>query len=263
MPEPPDHGKPRDDLAPFVSHVVSVPGVTREPIPLDDLLTEIIPYRSHRRALGVVSLDQYEAQLLRLCAGEGGYARLLPHELSDSCRRALEGPDPGLAAVPGLGGGRLVLLDRAWNIPCGPTEQGVSRPLPELVPEHPPVEPPGSRVETSPPARVELSPPATGIPFAFIPEEPARTDLPDEPVAPPPDDAPDPPAPVAERRPPPAPGVCPSCRFVLPDLESLRFCPGCGAGVAPAGCPGCGQTVLPAWRHCPSCGHRLGSAGLA
>ncbi len=241
MPERTEQDHPVDDLATFVSHLVSVSGVTREPIPVDHLVADLLPYRVHRRALGVVSLDQYEAQLLRLCSGEGGYARLLPPELSDACRGALDGPDPGLSSVPGLAAGRLVLLDRAWNIgdeahPEPPPPLVETIPAPEVIPPAPPVDNPLDL----PVAPTVVSPDSAAPP---TPEPPDRS------------------APAGEHRSPP--GICPSCRFVLPELDTLRFCPGCGAGVAPAGCPGCGETVLPAWRHCPSCGHRLGSTGLA
>lgn len=257
MPVSAEQERPVNDLIPFVSHLVTVPGVTREPIPLDELVTDLIPYRSHRRELGVVSIDQYEAQVLRLCSGEGGYARLLPPELSEVCRGALEGPDPGLSSVPGLAAGRLVLLDRAWSLGNEFREPATSPPVPGSGAEHPAEEPP--------PRLVERTPVPEAIPFAPAVDE--SPDLPDPPaasrksVAPPTPEPPEDPAPVVERR--STPSICPSCRFVLPDLESLRFCPGCGAGVAPAGCPGCGETVLPAWRHCPACGHRLGSVGLA
>ncbi len=258
MPERTEQDHPVDDLVPFVSHLVTVPGVTREPIPLDHLVTELLPYRLHRRALGVVSLDQYEARLLRLCAGEGGYARLLPPELSEACRGALAGPDPGLSSVPGLAGGRLVLLDRAWDIRNGLREPAAPPPAPEPGPQHDAAEPPRPPAEPTPVA--EATPVITPLN-----ERPERTVapavVPREPVAPPEPGPRDRSSLAPDHR--STPSICPSCRFVLPDLDTLRFCPGCGAGVAPAGCPGCGETVLPAWRHCPSCGHRLGSTGLA
>ncbi len=259
MPERTEQDLPVDDLVPFVSHLVTVPGVTREPIPLDHLVSDLLPYRVHRRALGVVSLDQYEARLLRLCAGEGGYARLIPPELSDACRGALAGPDPGLSSVSGLEAGRLLLLDRAWDIGNGLREPAPPPLATEPGPPHDAGETPRPPAEPTPVAEAPLPV------IAPSNERPERTAAPDvvprELVAPPTPESADQSAPVPDRR--STPSICPSCRFVLPDLDTLRFCPGCGAGVAPAGCPGCGETVLPAWRHCPSCGHRLGSTGLA
>lgn len=254
----PEHPEPRDlvdGLIPFVAHLVTVPGVTREPIPVGHLVTDLLPYRVHRRALGVISLDQYEAQLLRLCSGEGGYARLLPPELGDACRGALEGPDPGLSSVPGLENGRLVLLDRAWTLETEGTPAAYELRYTPILDEPPPAipdEPPEAPEVEAPELLVVEAPESLPSPESGPTEESAVTPAPEIPDASPP---------RADRR--VAPSVCPSCRFVLPDLDTLRFCPGCGAGVAPAGCPGCGETVLPAWRHCPSCGHRLGSSGLA
>lgn len=258
MPERIEQDHPVDDLTTLVSHLVSVPGVTREPIPVDHLVADLFPYRIHRRALGVVSLDQYEARLLRLFSGEGGYARLLPSELSDACRGALDGPDPGLSSVPGLAAGRLVLRDRAWDIGNEPGEPAMEPRVPDSGLDHQPLQPPSPLVKMIP--APEVIPPAPPVDDPRDPPVAPAVVSPDS-ASPPTPEPPDRSVPAGEHRSPP--GICPSCRFVLPELDTLRFCPGCGAGVAPAGCPGCGETVLPAWRHCPSCGQRLGSTGLA
>lgn len=52
-------------------------------------------------------------------------------------------------------------------------------------------------------------------------------------------------------------GVCPKCGAPVP--TGSRFCPGCGAQVAPAGnvCPKCGAQVPAGARFCPGCGNPM------
>jgi len=49
---------------------------------------------------------------------------------------------------------------------------------------------------------------------------------------------------------------CTACRMKLPDVEGLRFCPGCGADQSASNCAGCGAPVAPAWSFCVLCGQR-------
>jgi hypothetical protein len=54
---------------------------------------------------------------------------------------------------------------------------------------------------------------------------------------------------------------CTSCRELLPAVEGLRFCPGCGADQKALACPGCAARVLPGWSFCVLCGHPQHQAG--
>ena len=65
------------------------PARLHQPLRLEAIHESIIPYRSHRRALGLESSEDYELVLLRLCAGEGGLARTEPEEV----RARFEGVD--------------------------------------------------------------------------------------------------------------------------------------------------------------------------
>ena len=59
----------------------SDPARLHRPIPLEDILESIVPYRSNRRALLLESSEDYELVVLRLCAGEGGLVRTEPEEV--------------------------------------------------------------------------------------------------------------------------------------------------------------------------------------
>lgn len=59
----------------------SDPSRLHRPLPLSDIRETIVPYRANRRALQLESSEDYELVLLRLCAGEGGFARTEPEEV--------------------------------------------------------------------------------------------------------------------------------------------------------------------------------------
>ena len=51
------------------------------PVDVNELAQSLIPYRTHRAALAIDSHDDYEMTLLRLLAGERGYAFVEPEEV--------------------------------------------------------------------------------------------------------------------------------------------------------------------------------------
>lgn len=92
------------DLEHFFRHLVSRlaagdPARLNRPIPIADIQTSILPYRVHRRALGLESSEDYEFLLLRLCAGEGGLARTEPPEVQARLRAELASPNPDLSLL--------------------------------------------------------------------------------------------------------------------------------------------------------------------
>lgn len=70
-----------------------------KPLLLVDIRNSILPYRANRRALQLESSEDYEAVLLRLCAGEGGFVRTGPDEVRDQFMQELESPNPDLTIV--------------------------------------------------------------------------------------------------------------------------------------------------------------------
>jgi hypothetical protein len=70
-----------------------------KPLLLVDIRNSILPYRANRRALQLESSEDYELVLMRLCAGEGGFARTGPDEVRDVFMQELESPNPDLTIV--------------------------------------------------------------------------------------------------------------------------------------------------------------------
>jgi len=52
--------------------------------------------------------------------------------------------------------------------------------------------------------------------------------------------------------------ACPHCDEPLPRGRVVAFCPFCGGNVTTRACPQCGTALETAWRHCITCGYKLG-----
>jgi hypothetical protein len=74
----------------------SDPSRLHRPLPLSDIRETIVPYRANRRALQLESSEDYELVLLRLCAGEGGFARTEPDEVRAEFAAEIASSNPDL-----------------------------------------------------------------------------------------------------------------------------------------------------------------------
>jgi RNA polymerase subunit RPABC4/transcription elongation factor Spt4 len=68
-----------------------------QPITVAEIYQELVPYKHVRAALGVEMNADYEYALLRLLAGEGGFARLEPAEVREALRLEVASPNPNVA----------------------------------------------------------------------------------------------------------------------------------------------------------------------
>jgi hypothetical protein len=92
------------DVERFVRQIVrnlgaSDPARLHQPISLADIREHIVPYRTNRRALELESSEDYELVLMRLCAGEGGFARTEPDEARAEFEAELKSSNPDLEVV--------------------------------------------------------------------------------------------------------------------------------------------------------------------
>ena len=92
-----------DELTRFAQRLVerlaaNGEGVHR-PVSVGALRETILPYRNHRRALGLASVEEYETVLLRLVAEEGGYVKTVPAAAAERCRAVLTEPNPDLGVL--------------------------------------------------------------------------------------------------------------------------------------------------------------------
>ena len=200
----------------------SDPARLHRPIPLEDILESIVPYRSNRRALLLESSEDYELVVLRLCAGEGGLVRTEPEEVRARFAEEAASTNPDLHLLHKF---EHVLV----SIRSEPLARALgSEPDPDL-PYAPPL---------APRLLAGLDLPALDPLNDLDPIEPDASGTPDE-------------APAAD------PPHCLYCGDVLPGDRPVRFCPHCGQRQMPAECPRCHSDVEPGWRHCVSCGTAL------
>lgn len=96
--------QPDSDLQRFFAQLVHNlaainPARLRQPMTLAELRESVIPYRANRRALQIESSEDYELVVMRLCAGEGGFAITEPEEAQVDFVNELNGPNPDLTIV--------------------------------------------------------------------------------------------------------------------------------------------------------------------
>lgn len=228
------------------------PNLLTQPFAIGELAQTVLPYRHHRRELGVENNDDYEITLVHLLASD--YV-IVDDEVRDAMRAELASPNPDPSAYRKFTDSQLAVSPNALRAmeaasanpqatSAAPSEAGKS-PSPNS-PTATPVAGPRPVTPSAPPS-TQPSPMATrpsGGQGARTPASSVRTDAPKT----------------------PARGIVPekgdTCRFcdgVLPPARPITFCPHCGQNLAMSSCPACGSELEVSWRFCPSCGRRATS----
>jgi double zinc ribbon protein len=93
-----------DELRRFFRQLVqnvaaSDPARLRHALPISEIRQTILPYRANRRALQLESSEDYELVLIRLCAGDGGFARTQPQEAHAAFAAEAASANPDLSIV--------------------------------------------------------------------------------------------------------------------------------------------------------------------
>ena len=196
------------------------PARLHRPLPLTDLRESIVPYRANRRALQLESSEDYELVLMRLCAGEGGFARTEPDEVRAKFAAEVRSSNPDLdlvhryeKAVVSLEPKPLALaLNHEPGLAFAPPDHSGRLSMEEAaatLPELPSVEP------------LAADSKAAGASGRRIPQ-------------------------------------CGLCGRVLPTGRVVNFCPHCGGSQVLTRCPACQSETEAGWRHCVSCGFLIG-----
>lgn len=215
------------------------PDRLREPVSVGDISARLLPYRSFRRALQIDTSEDYELALLRLCAGEGGYAHTEPPEALALFQAEVASPNPDLAVLERAGSAALILAPRrvaeALSAPADP-----------------------HRDYAPPPAAAPA--PASNGPIESIEIVDSDDALPlDDVRVPPPAPAEFPSGSEEDEMTESAGGRCSFCGGALPVGRVVSFCPHCGQSQSVTQCPECRSDVEIGWRHCITCGFALGA----
>jgi Double zinc ribbon len=213
---------------------------------LDDITGSILPYRTHRRALELDTVEDYEAVLLRLCAGEGDLVWTEPEEARKRFVEESRSSNPDLTALYAFENVYLSFRPEPllWALAPDPradyappaTRVEPSPPGPEFSPEEP---------EPAPASGAESDEPVLVL-GAARPEMPPPLEDPDETLTD-----------MVEAVEPPRP-TCLYCGGSLPTNRTVNFCPHCGQSQTQILCPECRSEVEPGWRHCVNCGAAVG-----
>ena len=201
------------------------PASLHHPIAIGEV-TRILPYREARRHLPLDSVEEYETLLIRLCAGEGGFAQAdsaAQQEFAAEATRAI----PDLNVIRRRAEAHLVLrteplaeaLNGAVEGRFAPRDGGEAGTRGSAMEE----------LTDGPPDRLTARPTASpgGVSnLEFVVEHPAVI-------------------------------RCAFCGGILPATRQVNFCPQCGMGQDVGKCGKCGADVDVGWRYCVTCGEEL------
>ena len=239
-----------DDVDRMYRHLVRTiratqPQLLTQPFQVADLYATILPYRLHRRDLGLETNQDYEMAMLEMLSGGRGYLVVEPR-MREVLGGSLKTPNPDPQLIREFASTRVSLAPEAL------------RQLdPDLVP--------ASLTAPTAPAGVEATEAPTSGPYRAAPTAPAPAPAAPVPSAPPPR------APGTSASPPPAASrrasrpitvaptgdSCPHCKGDLPAGRQISFCPHCGQDLTVQHCPACGSELEHDWKFCVTCGRAV------
>ena len=239
-----------DNLDRMYRHLVRTirtkhPQYLTQPFDVSTLHTTILPYRLHRRELGLDTNEDYEITLTELLSGARDYL-IVDESMRDALRAELKAVNPDPSAFKQFAPAMVALSPSALrSLAAGPDDP--STPLrPVAVPES---SSEAAAVRTAAPNEATAS--STGAPAGTG----ARAKDPTPAPTPAPRRSTPSIAPSGARAITPEAGErCPSCNEVLPPGRAITFCPHCGQNVTTAHCPACGSELEVGWKFCPVCG---------
>jgi predicted RNA-binding Zn-ribbon protein involved in translation (DUF1610 family) len=223
-----------DELTRFAQRLVEQLGASREgvhrPVEVAALRETVLPYRTHRRALGIDSVEDYETILLRLISGERGYVKTLPAQAAERCRKELANSNPDLGVLDEVGAATVQITSMAAAQIVDGRDDGTTgrredaqadetdKPKAPVKAERPPKKQPQSTPQSESPVSSERS------------------------------------ASSASSASPAVAVTCPSCHKTAPTGRQVVFCPWCGERLIPFTCSRCNTELDSEWKHCITCG---------
>jgi hypothetical protein len=251
---------PTDELDRLFRRLVSNlaeldPSRIHGPVAVTEVYQHLVPYRTHRTSLGLDSHEDYEMVLLRLLAGERGYAFVEPEEARSALAKEAAGINPDTSLYQRYGDAKVTFDPDHVRVALGEADIAVPVAGAEAADAGAPAQ---GGVRS--PAEVTWFPeppadaPETGVSGTALDEEAAEPELPfalDEEAA-------------TERQAASARTASAPCAFCggeLPVGRAVIFCPHCGQNVGVVHCPSCGTELDVGWRFCITCGRQMAGLG--
>lgn len=245
-----------DDVERMYRHLVRTiratsPQQLTQPFQVSDLYSTILPYRLHRRELGLETNQDYEIALLELLSGSRGYLTV-ESRMREVLGASIKSPNPDPTLIREFATSRISLAPEALRQLDGEGQSAASAAAAPLAAA--PARAPIKDADTAPfgaaaaSAGVPTAPSmqATGAPSA--PSVPRTTGTSAS--------APSTGTRRASRPITVAPtgAECPHCKGELPAGRPINFCPHCGQDLTVQHCPACGSELEHGWKFCVTCG---------
>lgn len=207
------------------------------PFTVQELYETLIPYRHHRRELGIETNQDYEIAMSRLLSGERDYL-LADQSMRDKLKAELESPhmDPG--AFREFAGSKVSLAPEALRRIKALTVARSDEPAEPTKPAEPTTVPP---------------PPPVSAMFKVASPTPAAAA-----AAPAPEASKAAPAALSSMMAASVPEGCRFCGGTLPEGRNVVYCPHCGNNLSVSRCPACGSELEKGWKFCVTCGRTVG-----
>jgi len=249
-----------DDVERMYRHLVRTirttsPHLLTQPFQVADLYATILPYRLHRRDLGLETNQDYEMAMLELLSGARGYLNV-ENRMREVLGASAKSPNPDPQLIREFASSRVSLAPEAVRkvdpdaLPAAAAPDALAPTAPAGVPV--------TDTETGPFRAAAVAGGAAPAAHAGSAAAAAAS-------------APSPrssgtsasPPPSATRRPSrpitvPATGEsCPHCKGELPPGRPINFCPHCGQDLTVQHCPACGSELEHGWKFCVTCGRAV------
>ena len=229
-----------DDLERMYRHLVRtvrasfVPFLT-QPFEVGELYQTILPYRLHRRELGLETNQDYELAMLELLSGARGYL-VVDDRMRDVLSAELSAPTPNPATIRDFASSHVALAPESLRrLELEGRASGTQPSVASTLIRDPltsPFRASGSSGTSTGSASTRASAPT---PAAGVPIEAARRTA----------------KPITIG---PSGESCPFCKGTLPAGRQLSFCPHCGQDLTVVHCPACGSELERGWKFCVTCG---------
>lgn len=225
------------------------PGALHRPVVLGEIHERLVPYRTHRAALGVDTNEDYEMTVLRLLSGERGFAQVFPDDVAAALAREAASPNPDTGLFRQFPDATVLLdADRIADMtaPAASGRRADERdPTPAALPRSAPPDEEGGEPDdpvAGEPDDDEADAAREPLPFSL--EEDAES------------------VPVAARpREITVSAPCSYCGGNLPVGRTVLFCPHCGQNIGVVHCPTCGSELDVGWTFCITCGQKVTGIG--
>ena len=232
-----------DNLDRMFRHLVRTiegrnPDYLSRPFEVAELYQTILPYRLHRRELGLDTNQDYELTLLELLSGARGYL-VVDDRMRDTLRKELGSGSPDPSVLREFAAAHVALASDAVRRLDTPEPREVS----EADAEGEPVAdapPPRRTRSTGAASQGAVDSGTTTTAQAQAPRRAGSGQVRSITVA-------------ATGEP------CRFCGGVLPPGRQITFCPHCGQNITVINCAACGTELELGWSYCTTCGRAVGA----